>query len=96
MSAEVVRTLVAEDGRYDSCMAQLGESVAEGGDGPGLSEALGDVWLLLGVRLQGGGAASLRRGAVSVRVGPPGGVVGERRAPAGGYCFAPRIDVLAE
>ena len=80
MSAGVVRTLASEDGSYGGCMAQF-VGVYCGGDRPGLPRPLGGVQLLRRACLQGGGDAPLRRGAVGVRVGPPGdGAVGRRPA----------------
>ena len=95
MSAAVVRTLAAEDGRYGGCMAQLGESVAEatGLDCPGR-------WVTFGCSGEHVSKAAARRLYDAAQLAFASG----RRAVLwvddgrrhGGYCLAPRIDVLAE
>ena len=95
MSAGVVRTLASEDGRYGGCMAQLSESVAEatGLDCPGR-------WVAFSCSGEHASKAEARRLFDSAQLA----FVAGRRAVVwvddgrrhGGYCFAPRIDVLAE
>ena len=95
MSAEVVRTLAAEDGRYGGCMAQLGESIAEatGLDCPGR-------WVTFGCSGELVSKAEARRLYDAAQLA----FVSGRRAMVlvddgrkhDGYCFASRIDVLAE
>ena len=93
--AAVVRTLAAEDGRHGGCMAQLGESVAEatGLDCPGR-------WVTFGCSGEHVSKAAARRLYDAAQLAFASG----RRAVLwvddgrrhGGYCLAPRIDVLAE
>ena len=85
----------AEDGRHGGCMAQLGESVAEatGLDCPGR-------WVTFGCSGEHISKAAARRLYDAAQLAFMSG----RRAVLwvddgrrhGGYCLAPRIDVLAE
>ena len=95
MSAGVVRTLASEDGSYGGCMAQLSESIAEatGLDCPGR-------W----VSFSCSGEHASKAEAMRLYDAAQLAFVSGRRAMLrvddarkhGGYCFVPRIDVLAE
>ena len=95
MSTSVVRTLASEDGSYGGCMAQLSESIAEatGLDCPGR-------WVAFSCSGEHVSKAEAMRLYDAAQLA----FVSGRRAMLrvddarkhDGYCFAPRIDVLAE
>ena len=95
MSTGVVRTLASEDGSYGGCMAQLSESIAEatGLDCPGR-------WVAFSCSGEHVSKAEAMRLYDAAQLA----FVSGRRAMLrvddarkhDGYCFAPRIDVLAE
>ena len=95
MSTSVVRTLASEDGSYGGCMAQLSESIAEatGLDCPGR-------WVAFSCSGEHVSKAEAMRLYDAAQLA----FVSGRRAMLrvddvrkhSGYCFAPRIDVLAQ
>ena len=95
MSAGVMRMLASEDGSYGGCMAQLSESVAEatGLDCPGRWVAFScsgeHVSKAEAMRLYDAAQLAFMSGRrAMLRV--------DDARKHDGYCFAPRVDVLAE
>ena len=95
MSAGVMRTLASEDGSYGGCMAQLSESIAEatGLDCPGRWVAFS----CSGEHVSKAEAMRLYDAAQLAFVSGRQAMVRlDDARKHDGYCFAPRIDVLAE
>ena len=95
MSAGVMRTLASEDGSYGGCMAQLSESIAEatGLDCPGR-------WVAFSCSGEHVSKAEAMRLYDAAQLAFVSGRQAMLRVDDArkhdGYCFAPRIDVLAE
>ena len=95
MSTAVVRTLASEDGSYGGCMAQLSASIAEatGLDCPGR-------WVAFSCSGEHASKAEAMRlydaAQLAFVSGRQAMVRLDDARKHGGYCFAPRIDVLAE